>query len=197
MRTPLRRAVVFLTLLLSSALLCVAQTGSTSGTIMGTVTDPTGAVLPGATVAILNPVSQYQRTASADSAGHFQFTNVPFNSYHMTVNMTGFGSFARDVDVKSAAVVTVPVTLTVGTTATTVEVTGEDLMNNASTMDTEVDRKAFAEIPLESASSGLSSLVASEITRRISFPSMVNRLRISRARRFRTSCRTPRCSRCR
>ncbi len=39
------------------------------------------------------------------------------------------------------------------------QVNGEDLVNSAPTMDTEIDRKAFAEIPLESASSGLSSLV--------------------------------------
>ena len=43
--------------------------------------------------------------------------------------------------------------------ATTVQVKGEDLVNNAPTMDTEIDRKAFAEIPLESTTSGLSSLV--------------------------------------
>ena len=40
-----------------------ALTGESSGTIIGTVTDPTGAVLPGATVTIQNPVSQYERTA--------------------------------------------------------------------------------------------------------------------------------------
>jgi hypothetical protein len=164
MRTLLHRAVVFLPLILSPALPCLAldldgaQTG-VAGAVTGTVTDPTGAVLPGATVTIENPVSQFQQSTKTDSAGHFQFTNVPSNSYHVTVNMTGFGSFVHDVVVNGATPVTVPVTLTLGTMATTVEVTGGDLMNNSAGMDTEVDRKAFAEIPLESASSGLSSLV--------------------------------------
>jgi hypothetical protein len=161
MRIAMRSAAVFLPLFLmwSACSSAFAQTGTTSGTITGTVTDPTGAVLPGATVTILNPVSQYERSVKTDEAGHFQFANVPFNAYHMTVSTAGFGTFTRDVAVRGATPVSVPVTLTVGTAATTVEVTGEDLTNSAPTMDTEVDRKAFAEIPLESASSGLSSLV--------------------------------------
>ena len=163
MRTLMRRAAVFLSLILIWGLPCqaIGQAGG-SGTISGTVTDPTGAVLPGATVTILNPVSQYQRTATTDDAGHFQFTNVPSSSYHMTVTMKGFGSYVHDVEVRGGMPVTVPVSLSVGTAATTVEVTGEDLANNMATMDTEVDRKAFEEIPLESMSSGLSSLVTLE-----------------------------------
>jgi hypothetical protein len=163
MRTGLRRAAIFLFLGVAGGLCwsgASAQTGTTSGTITGTVSDPTGAVVPGATVKILNPVSQYERTATTDSAGHFQFSNVPYNSYHMTVSATGFGAFVQDVRVQSSTPVTVPVSLSLGAAATTtVEVTGEDLVNNAANMDTDIDRRAFAEIPLESESSGLSSLV--------------------------------------
>ncbi len=163
MRTLLRHVAFFLPFLILcvfvSGLPAVGQTGASSGTITGTVTDPTGAVLPGATVTIQNPVSQYERTARTDNAGHFQFANVPLNSYHMTVSMTGFGTSVHDVEVHSTAPVTVPVAMTLGTAATTVQVTGEDLVNNAASMDTDIDRKAFAEIPLESNTSGLSSLV--------------------------------------
>ena len=162
MRTLLRCAVIFLPLILIgsfSSLACGAQTGTTSGTITGTVSDPTGAVLPRATVRIENPVSQYEQSVKTDSAGHFQFANVPYNSYHMTVTMAGFGSFVHDVAVRGTTPVNVPVTMSLGTAATTVQVNSEDLVNSAPTMDTEIDRKAFAEIPLESASSGLSSLV--------------------------------------
>jgi hypothetical protein len=162
MRTCLRDAVLFLSFFACAVLLSLpaaAQAGGSSGTITGTVTDPTGAVLPGATVTIENPVSQYEQSAKTDSAGHFQFTNVPFNAYHLTVKMTGFSSLAKDVAVRSATPVAVPVTLSLGAAATTVQVTSEDLVNNAANMDTDIDRKAFGEIPLESQSSGLSSLV--------------------------------------
>jgi hypothetical protein len=77
----------------------------------------------------------------------------------MTVKMTGFGTFVHDAAVRGTTPVNVPVTMSLGTAATTVQVSGEDLVNSAPTMDTQIDRKAFAEIPLESASSGLSSLV--------------------------------------
>ncbi|HTX74557.1 MAG TPA: carboxypeptidase-like regulatory domain-containing protein, partial [Terracidiphilus sp.] len=163
MRTCLRGAVIFLSIVLLSAFAgswrAAAQSIGNAGSISGTVTDPTGAVLPGAVVTIQDPVSQYLRTARTDSAGHFQFTNVPFNPYHMTVTKTGFGSFVRDVDVRSNVAVTVPVKLQVGTAATTIQVTGEDLLENTSTFHTDVDRDLFQKVPLESQSSSQSSLV--------------------------------------
>src|SRR6202161_3356160 len=76
-----------------------AQSGSNSGSITGTVLDPTGAVVPGATVEIHNPVSHFDRSTTTDSAGKFEIPNIPFNPYHMTVKATGFASTAQDVDV--------------------------------------------------------------------------------------------------
>jgi hypothetical protein len=163
MRTCLRVAAIFLFVgsiaVVLSPLSSFAQAGATSGTITGTVTDPTGAVVAGAAVTIQNPVSQYERTDTTDSTGHFQFTNVPYDPYHMTVVVKGFSPYVRDVSVHSAASISIPVHLTVGAAAETVEVTSEDLINRNADMDTDIDRKAFAEIPLESQSSGLSSLV--------------------------------------
>ena len=66
-----------------------AQTAGNSGTIIGTVTDATGAIVPGATVSIENPVSGYKRTATSDNAGHYQFTNLPLNRYITIVEGTG------------------------------------------------------------------------------------------------------------
>jgi hypothetical protein len=123
------------------------------------VSDPTGAVIRGATVSIQNPVSQYERTTRTDGAGHFQFSNVPFNPYHMSVEMTGFNAFAQDVDVRSTVPITLTVKLAVGAAAETVQVTGEDLIENDPTFHTDVDRDLFIKMPLESQSSSLSSLV--------------------------------------
>ncbi|MGA8108463.1 MAG: carboxypeptidase-like regulatory domain-containing protein, partial [Acidobacteriaceae bacterium] len=163
MRTCLRRAVFFVFFLSFVSVFCApgagAQTGGNAGSITGTVTDPSGAVVPGATVTIQNPVSQYLRTAASDAAGHFQFTNVPFNPYHMTVEAKGFGAFVQDVAVRSNVAVAVPVKLQLGTAATTVQVTGEDLLENSPTFHTDVDRDLFQKVPLESQSSSLSSLV--------------------------------------
>ncbi len=157
MRTPMWRVAVFLvTSLFASYVL--AQ--SNSGTIIGTVTDATGAIIPGASVSIQNPVSQYLRTAVTDKAGQYQFSNLPFNPYHLTVSATGFASAARDVDVRSTVPVTSAIILKVGEASSTVTVEGsEDLLENDPTFHTDLDRDLFTRVPLESQSSTLSSLV--------------------------------------
>ena len=134
-------------------------TGSSS--LSGVVTDPSGAVIPGATVEIENPVSQFIRTTTTDSTGKFEFSNIPFNPYHLSINLQGFAPHAQDVDVRSAVPLTIKVTLQISANAESVTVQGEagDLVENDPTFHTDVDRNLFAKIPLESASSQLSSLV--------------------------------------
>ncbi len=138
-----------------------AQTSSNSGTIQGVVTDPSNAVIAGAKVQIHNPVSGYDRTVTTDGAGRFSISNVPFNPYHLTVVGKGFAEFVQDVDVRSV----VPVNLNIGlkvtgaTETVTVEAGGGDLVEADTTFHTDVDRKLFNKIPLESTSSSVSSLV--------------------------------------
>jgi hypothetical protein len=162
MRTKVRCFAVFLLAFLLQATfsLSYAQSSSNSGTISGTVTDPSGAVVPNATVSINNPVSQYSRTATTDTAGHYRFPNVPFNPYHLIVNASGFGSLAQDVEVSSTVPVTVNPSLKLGQASTTVTVEGgQDLVENDPTFHTDIDRNLIEKVPLESQSSSLSSLV--------------------------------------
>jgi Carboxypeptidase regulatory-like domain len=135
-----------------------AQSGGSS--ISGTVLDPSGAVVANATVEIHNAVSGYDRKTTTDNKGNFNFSNVPFNPYHMTVTAEGFAQNAQDVEIRSALGVNVKVGLEVAgsTTAVTVEA-GADLVENDSTAHTDVDRELFDKLPLESQSSSLSSLV--------------------------------------
>ncbi len=129
--------------------------------VAGTVLDQSGAVVVGATVEIRNPVSGFSRTASTDVLGKFSFPNVPFNPYHLTITKKGFAASTQDVDVRSV----VPTNLTVNLTVTgssetvTVEASGADLLENDPTFHTDVDRDLFDKIPLESASSSVSSLI--------------------------------------
>src|SRR5258706_3736089 len=132
---------------------------SNSGIVSGTVTDPIGAVLPGAVVSISNPVSGYSRSVATDSAGHFQFTNLPLNSYHLTATAQGFAAVAQDAHVTSSIPQTITIAMKVEGSSTTVTVEAEDLMNNDPTAHTNIDRNLFNKMPLESQSSSLSSLV--------------------------------------
>jgi hypothetical protein len=135
-----------------------AQSGGSS--ISGTVVDPSGAVVANATVEIHNVVSGYDRTTTTDSKGNFSFPNVPFNPYHMTVSAAGFGQYAQDVEIRSVVGVAVKVNLTVAGSADTVTVeAGGDLVENDPTFHSDIDKNLFDKLPLESASSSLSSLV--------------------------------------
>src|SRR5258708_29806083 len=100
-----------------------AQSVGNSGSINGSVLDPTGAVVAGAKVEIRNPVSGFDRSTTSDSGGNFAFTNIPFNNYHLTVGAAGFMIYAQDVEPRSSVPVSVAVKLAVAgsTTAVTVE----------------------------------------------------------------------------
>ncbi|HKP11759.1 MAG TPA: TonB-dependent receptor, partial [Blastocatellia bacterium] len=75
---------------------------STVGTVQGQVTDASGAVLTGASVTLLNPITNYKVTAKTDDAGNFKFFNVPFNTYKLTVDAAEFQASEQTVDVHSA-----------------------------------------------------------------------------------------------
>ncbi|MGD0799177.1 MAG: TonB-dependent receptor [Acidobacteriaceae bacterium] len=138
-----------------------AQSAGSAGSIYGTVTDPSGAVIANASVAIENPVSGYARQAKTDSAGRYQFTNLPLNPYHLTISAASFASVSEDADVRSTVPITLAITLKPGVTSTLVEVTttGGDLVETDPVGHTDVDRDLFQKLPLESQSSSLSSLV--------------------------------------
>jgi hypothetical protein len=138
-----------------------AQSGSNSGSINGTVLDPTGAVVPNATVEIHNPVSHFDRSTITDKSGTFSLPNIPYNPYHMTVTATGFASNVQDVDIRSIVPLSLKVSLQVSGSTSSVTVTAEagDLLENDPTFHSDIDRSLWDKLPLESTTSSLSSLV--------------------------------------
>jgi hypothetical protein len=135
------------------------QTGN-SGSIEGTVKDPSGAVIAGATVAILNPVSGYTRTQTTGADGTFRFPNVPFNPYHLSVTEPGFTTYTHDVDLRSTVPVTLQIALKVSSAESSVTVTADsgDLVENDSTFHTDIDRALIDKLPV-GGSSSVSSMV--------------------------------------
>ena len=138
-----------------------AQSGGSSTSVSGTVLDPSGALVPGATVEIQNPVSHFDRKTNTDSLGKFTIQNVPFNPYHLTITGTGFSPYARDIDVRSVVPLNLNINLQIAGSSQTVSVqaSGEDLLENTPVFHTDVDRGLFNKLPLESPSSSVSSLV--------------------------------------
>src|SRR5438270_5954547 len=137
-----------------------AQSGGNSSSVIGTVLDPTGAVVPNATVEMRNPVSGFDRVVTTNSTGGFAIDNVPINPYHLTVKSTGFAPYVQDVELRSSVPATLTINLKVQSSETVeVQSGGEGVLENDSSSHTDLDRNSFDKIPLESATSSLSSYV--------------------------------------
>ena len=137
------------------------QAAGNAGTITGVVTDPTGAVVPNATVTLANPISGFSRNTTTDDTGNYTVINIPFNTYRLSVTAANLAPATQSVQVQSRVPVTQDITLQVLSASTTVEVTASsgDLVETDPVAHTDVDRGLFSTIPLESGSSSVSSLV--------------------------------------
>jgi hypothetical protein len=160
---PFNRGKIFRILpvltLICAALTAQAQSGN-AGAIRGTVTDPSGAVVAGATVNLTNASSGLNRNVSTDTTGQFVFSNVPFNPYRIDVSAPGFASLSQSAEIRSSVGINLKLILQIAAAAATVTVeAGGDLVETDSTFHTDVDRDLFTKVPLESESSSLSSLV--------------------------------------
>lgn len=156
---PLLAACLFISFCVFASL-AFAQSAGNSTSVTGTVLDPTGAVVPNATVEIHNPISGFERTATTDESGRFTISNVPFNPYHVVARSAGFAVYSQDVDVRSVVPVNLDISLKLASSETvTVESDGVDLLEKDPTFHTDVDKNLFDKLPLESASSSVSSLV--------------------------------------
>ena len=150
--------LVFLTLTSSSS---HAQGLGGAGTVQGTVKDPTGGVMQAVQVRIANPVSGFSRAVTTDAAGKYVFSNLPPNSYHITVEAQGFQTLDRDVDVRTGVPITLDLTLALAGATTAVEVVGRagNLLERDPTAHTDIDQSLIAKLPLEASSSGLNQIV--------------------------------------
>jgi hypothetical protein len=160
---PFKRGAILSILPLFILLLAASDPpsqGGNAGDVRGTVTDPSGAVIPGATVSLTNAVSGLSRAATTDPTGQFLFPGVPFNPYRIAVSANGFSPLSQGVEIRSAIGINLKLVLQIsgGSQTVTVEA-GGDLVETDSTFHTDVDRGQMEKLPLESASSSLSSLV--------------------------------------
>jgi hypothetical protein len=137
------------------------QSASNAGTVSGTVTDSTGAVIPNATVTLTNSISGLARSTTTDSSGTYTLTNLPFNTYRLTVKAAGMSSTTQTVNVQSFIPLAIDAKLLIAAADTVVNVTttSGDLIESDPVGHTNVDRGLFSKIPLESITSSVSSLV--------------------------------------
>lgn len=117
----LKRACVTIGLVVSMAIFGLAQ-GVSTGSISGTVTDPSGAVVPGATVHVDQPTTNTHYSQTASAKGSFSFPNVRPGDYILSVNAKGFPAYKQGVVVQVGQVTNLLPKLTLSATSQSVEV---------------------------------------------------------------------------
>lgn len=96
---------------------------STFGSIIGTVTDASGGLVPGATVTLINTGTGAHRTLTTNSSGEYSFVNIDYGKYQVTVEAAGFEAARFDgLDLQAREVKRVDAKLTIGAATQTVTV---------------------------------------------------------------------------
>jgi Carboxypeptidase regulatory-like domain/TonB dependent receptor len=121
-----------------------------TGQISGTVTDPTGAAVPGASVAAMNTATNASHTTTTSSTGAYIFTSLAPGSYEVTITAPGFTTWKARTDVTVGGRLTLDSKLTLGSSTTSVEVTAESgAQVNTSTQELSqvVSREQISQLP--------------------------------------------------
>src|SRR5437016_4858288 len=148
-----RSRVVFklIALCMTLGLLIVpALAQETTGGVQGTVKDPQGAVVPGATVEVTSPALIGKKTATTDSGGYFHFAQLPPGIYSISVNAPGFAPQTQgNLELRTGALPTVAFTLQVGgiTQELTVSAEASVIDITQSKVQTNVSEEVLTAIP--------------------------------------------------
>jgi hypothetical protein len=128
--------------------MCFAQS-TNSGDIRGTVTDSSGAVVPGVTVNVLNVNTGVSKNFTTDGAGLFDTSSIVTGSYKLTFTMTGFEQYVRGPVTVEVGFTTVNAQLQIGSVAQKVVVTTNVPLLQTETGDqsTTLDAKDMAQLP--------------------------------------------------
>ncbi len=122
--------LTLMTAFLLSPLLLLAQTTLSTGSIAGTVTDPSGAVVAGAKVAITNTGTGQALTLTSNSSGAFVSGPLDPGKYKVQVSSKGFSTVSQSIEVQVGNTATVNAKLAVGQESTVVEVEGTTVQVN-------------------------------------------------------------------
>ena len=139
-------------LLLISAFFSFAANSQTSrGTVTGTVTDSSGAVISGATVAITNPKTGVERSTTTNEEGVYRFTAVDPGAYSVKISASGFGEVTKtNVEVAANQTADVGAIMAPAGQQVTVDVTAESgilLQTDAPVRGGNIDERRITELP--------------------------------------------------
>ncbi len=158
MATKSRKFVILITSYLLGLLAVVLAPGARSqqtlGGITGTVTDPSGGALIDSQVTLVADATKLTRAQKTNSAGLYEFVNLPIGSYTLTFSHDGFDTQRiPSMTVQADRTATVNVTLKVGHIGTTVTVEASPLMNSEDTTNGYIlEKEQILSVPLPTGS---------------------------------------------
>src|SRR5690349_15880310 len=117
----MQRFAISILLLLMSAGICLF--GQDTATISGTVTDQSGASIPGAEVVLVNVATQFTRTVETNGNGQYVAPAIPIGEYVITATKAGFQTLRRSgIQLTAASTLSVDLKLELGSQTQTVSV---------------------------------------------------------------------------
>jgi hypothetical protein len=141
-----------LTSLILAILLAMPAVGQLDrGTITGTVSDSTGARIPGATITVRNAATNASYKTESTAAGQYTVPNLPVGRYEAAVEVTGFKKFvSANLDLRATDVLRVDAIMQLGSMVETIEVTAEAgrIQTDSPQVGTSLTNKGVADLPL-------------------------------------------------
>jgi hypothetical protein len=121
--SPLLPGILVIAVALCFSVTPARGQATSTTTVVGQVTDQTGAVIPGADVVLLDVDTQIKRSTTTNETGRYIFVNVPSGNYKVTISSAGFAAWeSAGLKITVGMVATVNAALKVGTVAETVVV---------------------------------------------------------------------------
>ena len=151
--SAVKRGILILSVLCVSLLYATQARGQavSSGILLGTVTDATGAVVPGAQVTVTNVATGLERQKETSGTGTFRFPFLPLGSYTFRIEKAGFDTLVSDeVEVHVGAETRSDYALSLGAVATTIEVESAAAVINTTNSERGyvVEGKSVTDLPL-------------------------------------------------
>jgi Carboxypeptidase regulatory-like domain len=135
-------------------LILIAATASAQvlyGSVVGTLTDATGAVVPNATVTVTNTSTGLSRGATTDQAGYYSIPNLQEGTYDLSVTASGFKPYTqKDINVSVNRVTRIDAKVEVGavTEEVSVQASSAVLQTTRADVNTSLDTRAMENLPL-------------------------------------------------
>jgi hypothetical protein len=140
-----------LTICIALSTVATAQAGSAAAALNGTVRDASGAVVPNATITLLNTDTNFKQVTKSNSTGNYTLVNIAPGAYVASVSKDGFASEkSPDFVLSVNQTATINFDLKVGTTASTVQVAAEgvDIETSTSELGTVIGTTEVNALPL-------------------------------------------------